>query len=907
MTHPEWLENEVGANALTALRELLRELYPGFNGVPNFRYAPSIVCRSECEMFATGYPRFAVRASSNFGYVNLRRLPRLSKTLSGWSEPLTSEKLTSTNASGKTPDGLYHNVTVAAGLSFEETIKRQQRFFADSFLAVSDELAARCHIITARLLATASGEVGVGEMDIPGVPYVQHIEISGGLCAQSVCFMVASLLVQQCDKIEGIVEISLSRYLRRLEKHEQEVSCDPGKHSDQRTSLGELDLDFPLSGMTPDEICSYLNGIGFSAIRECLFNAEHFRKTEGVPLKYLEIAIVQTALRSYIMSGIPVVILVDVNKLGGFYRRTLGGRLNSKVAPERSGHAMLLVGVTRDRAHASFVCNDPRSLPFQEICDAEIVNASIKGRFECIPVLPRAVTIRLLDSVSAGLLTSIAYHIKQMARSESTDTIATSEFRSALARIRNRTNVCTNLGEFRLIHRQADGKLACYGCNSESELTRLLSKLDSDPQLGQLLSSGYFWLEVLTPLTNYGMEQECVIWKAERDPTQYSSIRDALPSVFVGCWNGYLEEESTMPIALRSNRSCVMFPPGPRAMSTAGANNARRISPSVITSFSCDGLSKSMEILSNLGWGENQKMCDAYIFMHQDDFVDPKMNTRTFMSEMATNESEIRNIADRMTIISDCKDVIIRAFASFIPEVSSVNEQLRKEAVNALVFLGRLAAAINRNVEPVESRISVIEIVAGSKTTGIWPAMQTRNSSLRTLFAASMLSRDRAIDQLLKSLCEVDEQLGAIDHCPRFAIELEPGPLYTIAYAEDLEELVHNLKRSNLSYRFGLNLDIAHWKLAGISITEARKLSNDVKSSILHAHLSGHFPLGHFGDVQPLLFDEADDFKHWLIFLSELPSGSYSGIVALEQEAVKSQPYLVNSFRQFLSFFDRPS
>lgn len=143
-------------------------------------------------------------------------------------------------------------------------------------------------------------------------------------------------------------------------------------------------------------------------------------------------------------------------------------------------------------------------------------------------------------------------------------------------------------------------------------------------------------------------------------------------------------------------------------------------------------------------------------------------------------------------------------------------------------------------------------------------------------------------------------------------MELEPGPLFVVRDWPTLREFCKDLASKRCSPCVGLNLDIAHWRLASRQAPKPEdeitpeKVAADplVFRRVAHAHVAGHHPSGHFGDI-PLeaLNDPERDFGPWIRLLvsraglSDQESGElkFSGYLSIELEATKHSDLLTRS------------
>ena len=160
------------------------------------------------------------------------------------------------------------------------------------------------------------------------------------------------------------------------------------------------------------------------------------------------------------------------------------------------------------------------------------------------------------------------------------------------------------------------------------------------------------------------------------------------------------------------------------------------------------------------------------------------------------------------------------------------------------------------------------------------------------------LDRSSAVSPLLQRLTPIAktaDELGGI----QLALELEPGPLFTVGGWDALLELCCRLDDSSthpaVRRRVGVNLDIPHWAfLSHITLERlASRESGAVRRRIVHAHISDH-DHGHFCDNEVPTFHSLDEFSEWIRFLAQLSgeprvgdSLRFSGFVSCEMEACR--------------------
>jgi sugar phosphate isomerase/epimerase len=232
------------------------------------------------------------------------------------------------------------------------------------------------------------------------------------------------------------------------------------------------------------------------------------------------------------------------------------------------------------------------------------------------------------------------------------------------------------------------------------------------------------------------------------------------------------------------------------------------------------------------------------------------------------------------------------AISSFIAELSAPEcyESDWKGAQNALMSIVKIALELRKLGHPVH----VVELVAGSSIDGVTVAkpMESEQKS----FLLKRRAKSVATMTLIERLQPIAELALSGDKPLYLALEMEPGPLFTIGSFDDIVKFaaaLDNIAGTPAGRVVGFNLDIPHWAfLAG---TQAGQVMSQpsVFKRILHAHICDHGK-GHYGDAELGLIHSKKDFDPWLDLLRQRSSQSESGalpfskFVTLEMECAKS-------------------
>lgn len=372
---------------LAALRRyLLRSIADDFP--IRIRYAPSIIVRSEAEMFGLSRPRFAIRAYLGPNcLVNMRRIQAMAATIKTHYPSSVAEQLSAEYRSAITG------------------------WIADSLLIPPETAGAddRPMIYLSADLWYAFGEPveGTAAQKKQPIPFVTHLRVGGGMCAQAAAFM--ALTLAKARRIYGPSELT------RLVFSKQD--------------------SIPLDGLTCDQLCDLLSLKEFETNAVC--QVVHHRQTR----------ILDVVLRAYIGSEIPVILLVALSRLAGKHDKCAqpiinrGDPLVSSLVSEshwtgvlaeyhinrNDHHCIVVVGMSQDTGDpcgpSLFSVQDPATLPFlpataEQLLDARRYvgnsNAVLGGhRYEIEPPAEPLRFIELIPVTPQGVHNVLAPHARK--------------------------------------------------------------------------------------------------------------------------------------------------------------------------------------------------------------------------------------------------------------------------------------------------------------------------------------------------------------------------------------------------------------------------------------------------------------------------------------------------------------
>lgn len=364
-------ETECGPGRLELFRQwLLKRPDEAIELSPiEFRLAPSIVVRSEAELFGVSSPRFAIRAYLNEkSFVNIRR----SQVLKGMIEETIPAKNDGKGVREALVAELKKGESSWMADSFFEIPRRFElhpdfRLQFEDELSGHDEKAGGYYFLTSDL----GNEYGE-EFDGPLVPFVTHISVGGGLCAQAACFM--SICLADAKQVVGISEITKLAW----------------QGSDQPDGVVNI------HGLSSEMIADFYSQeeIGLQAQLQTFIPVKGDGNGDETYPK--ESRFIRHAIQSYIANKIPLNVIVSISRMKGWHLESMmrdnpivglqGYEFSDhdrsvlplgikdkkgKAVPRNDHHCVVIVGASNEK-----VCiNDPATFPFLEAHYGQLIDA----------------------------------------------------------------------------------------------------------------------------------------------------------------------------------------------------------------------------------------------------------------------------------------------------------------------------------------------------------------------------------------------------------------------------------------------------------------------------------------------------------------------------------------------------
>ena len=239
---------------------------------PSHRFATSLVCEGEIKLFGQSMPRFAIRlAPLDGGFINVRRLGTLAGQL------LQDQSMN------------IHSSILKTVLNAPCT--------ADAFLRLPRRFKPPWRVLTAPP-NVAYGETEPNCSDDSLTPYVRHMRPGGGMCAQAACFMASAISTKLHHPLHSLPDITL--YATKKQNPSDKIEFE---------------------GLWTDEIPEYFRNCPKSSLGAIWQAAKlQFRNIDDSVLSTptSDIALeFRDALRTYVLSGVPIIVPVDVGRMEG--------------------------------------------------------------------------------------------------------------------------------------------------------------------------------------------------------------------------------------------------------------------------------------------------------------------------------------------------------------------------------------------------------------------------------------------------------------------------------------------------------------------------------------------------------------------------------------------------------------
>ncbi len=880
------------------------------------RLAPSIALRGE-QLFNLDIPRFAVRVylSQDGSFVNLRRMVEMTSRLNGeqWIrlEHHSDSSLTvyvdrNRNATFRQhpdPPSLKNILT---------RFNHPDNVVADCVLIPKQSLNDEFEIVLSEL-----GWVYGESRSIMGVSYVRAVKgFSGGACAQAACFMAATMMHEYLrpasiaartgGSVHGLAEITALIHSQMAKASHPSVICLKG------LSIGAISEYFALTGRT---------------LFQYAFSREIFDAAGNLLADQARLAL--DILRVHISSGFcPILAVAQAEEDGG-------------VLPDKVNHAVLAIGISKivgsSGRRERLLVNDPSRHPFDTWDIQDFRERAFRPDSTPIAVCALPFEVRI------PLTTATIYRFEETAdRVNNAIGVGIFEIACLYSNV-DESCAAPSVSDFRLVQlhisRPTRGQESINAISKAADSLfgkhpAIRSRWTTCGQLRQF-EGKWCWLQLLR--SPAGAPIGFRVWDAE-----LTAPRGLVPDDCAALTNRiiasatihdppgmYATSEVSRPRSLHHSHSIsierAVWGSSDRLVSQtdralAQLNRERRqefrdllLKPSLITSCSATRLGI---VLNPDNWPQLLSRIELYAFMHCDDELFgydtaklkvgelpsvAKLFSDIYRSQVRDADRWLRNLARRILAYAETANAQIGSVATHLPQLFSTNLERFSEAENALLAIARLTRFL-----PEKHRFRTMVLSAGNIVHGLFLGQEEGDDE--DIILARLRPRRFARQLILKrltSLCERADRDG-VDRNFSFALELEPGPLFSISCYKDMHEMAKAIElsqNSSLKRRVGFNVDIAHCAIAGID-PDVLFADSMISNRICNFHVSDQGS-AHFGDAplgECMFCEEHSDktrpsdlltrwIEHAVKYAAKRQSGSmpaspsFSGSIAIELEA----------------------
>lgn len=896
----------IGEGGWSYFHEFLETVNIPYTPQFHCRYAASAITRGELQLFNIDIPRFVLRlrVDSSGSFVNLRRLAEFGERLN------QIQWLTNVDPVW---NRFSEDLAKKGYLAFTPPAKPRDEFEQFSNISVADAVIVpppkKCEDYD--FVTTELGWPNGEARSIEGVPFVRAMpDFGGAACAQACAHMMSACLHDK-PALRPLNLAPIDYFGMHGLAEVTSLVSPPMTHA------------MKLSGLNIDEVSQYFSALGRNAMSQSGLGST----PEDAVRKFHIIC------NSYVRSNLPLMFFSN----------------NAEVFPGPPNHAMVVIGVRRNEpkngpehdsrlgvgiVQTTLLFNDPTGFPLQPIGNAEILQGAVFGYFDpknnlnslavnTLVVLPDAVTLPLVDTflpsspsrVKPGLIT----YSEQLARP---------------VNARNHT-------EYQLVFLGAPkGSRGSMFRTADYEFAGgdFCQVFENHPVLGGL-KGRWVWIEK--------MQNAISVWLADADLSKIGvnttieahramarrlRICTATRTSKGGTWDlsvfppkparviSYAVQFGRYPLSKESKKeirrkAAEIHRPSllTRISHKVGGAKSVNLAPAVITSFSAASLQEAAD-----NWPKGIFYGELYAFMHRDDkllapiWASMRSNPKQppAIVDLLAQAEEKKKAQKLASILSDqirstfekVKEFRgFRAISTHLPQLFSPQIATRQRAQAAIRFILRIGRLLEHHYD---QPLRVIELVTGSRVNGIAGGRRMIGDPCYFAYRDPSNSRIAFVVECLQELVAACAFSDMDDYS--FAIEIEPGDLYSISSTPTITEFCRLVDQAGLQRRVGLNVDIGHCLLAGIP---AEQIFDKplVSRRISGFHISDQGP-GHLADLPlgdcccntrdgtnhnlDLFSDWIRRAHHFATLRAARPRPSwpaFSGLVSVEQEAARSK------------------
>jgi hypothetical protein len=887
---PDELWNELGALGCDEIQRYFklltgREISDG--DYLYYRPSPSLILRGEAQLLGLSDPRFGFRIllcdnqTSPIAILNLRRIGRIIDQF----RQLTTHKIPFYSAwRGPMPG-------------------RKLSTIADCLFSLPEKHSDRNQWCLTRLPEIVSRHYGE-DWSKETLPFLRPLEfISGGLCAQACCWMADhyGYAAKSRHNIHSMPDIT--RLARASET--KQVS---------------------LAGLSASELINYYNVRPESELRLSYQFIDSNALKEAVLFGDPNCQPVHRAIKSYIRSGFPTLLLVDANRMMGRGHMRLPATTNiyfqnglMKDRPFASQlkkahdamHMIMVIGFNRTSNDVIF--NDPGYGPFLKADLRLLFSAGCYLRPEntdeysfgdhlqppsFLSIVPKPVRLPLLAAYEDEELSRPLDGLFALSREVGWPT---NDFHPIgyenKTQGREGTFLLTQISDIRA--KSVELRI------EKPEVAELLASLPK--QLDSCNQNHWVWVEArgLTLL----------VWDAQKSPQDWD--RPGTAEGFLIAYGAICKPGSVRWGFGKAHQSIVQpsspYPLKPIAPVTEAPES--QLLQACVTSYARNGLSKA-----KLNWGHFQTHLDIYCHQREESaevlphcslrkhswarwlwrsgvmltlrkiryslprrlvwdvnalhklkfrarkrlpMVRPDINVCDWMAKKCDHPEYIQLAAQAINAHLPGGKNLCLAVSSFLPEFGSCNPKMSKKGIRAVRFIFRLVNTLNSEHG---CAIGIIKLSAGNLIRHLhWKRILSEDVEARGKWENNFTAEHVSKQEAHEKLLEALAAVaGDIPLGVSIALELEPSPAAVISNYADLLEIHRMLDshQSGFGRNIGFNCDIARFTLAGVSPRQLLLNPEGPIKRMVSFQLSDTGN-GHFHDLIPGTARITEDIKDW--------------------------------------------
>ena len=681
-------------------------------------------------------------------------------------------------------------------------------------------------------------------------PYVMHDpETGGSTCAEACLIMAMTFLSDRKALIKGSHTLT---YLAKKDSAECRERPEAGAECLWAEKTYPPEGSFPVdAGLDPQECASILQKESHLRVSAYLFCGKH-RSDEAYD------RLISRVIQCYIHVRFPVIFFVDTEKWWG------------EVKPE-SGHAVVVVGTRRTGPgpdDISFIVHDPGDVPFMERTQEECLAAGYRFYSDTATRTWDYPVIQAIFAADHKVTRHFLECIHELEEHGATRLGAHDALWNLVQDKKDYRIFLLDRDVIPEVVLPTESILSGTGA-SAGERSRMLAILSGNQRetsrSGELFPPARYWCiafyegKTLVSLWLFGAETTAgrkYVRYAEIVPDGLYGFKCDDPKFGIApAKRGAKPTKQTASSTHVSASAEVQagHPPKATGQPTKGASTP--LTPSVMTSSSILSLPA---LAAELRVVQGHSHFDLFLLRDIDleelerrksvslqSFRRPNANPweSPDLTSILANKEVFEQV--RSWLIETCKKLkkgdpqfSVKALATYFPDITSLVPKRREESINALVHSCLLA--IDMKEEGI-LEAPIIEIVCGNLLD---PCDCDRCSGRsedkrRTFFSTPDSKRKLLLDTLALVVKEV--YTHHTSRVPEFviALELEPGETYVLNGMKVINQLFEDIETNNrpkLGSHIGLNLDIAHMRIAGVDAEELQRHSE----RIVHAHIADH-------------------------------------------------------------------